>query len=282
MKKMAGFEERKRESSQTSEEEGKYLIILLIRRQQRKNNPFHHIATALWHRKAKTVSKKKEYRRPYFACEATQGRQQPIRLRRRKSVDWREWGFKINPIDTLFSFSRRLKMPYNIRIVSTYPPRRCGIGTFSRDLAGALSHFTGEVGHIRVAAIDNDHLPYNIPVDLVIDQYNPDSWKNCAKDIIARANESIIPTIVLLQHEYGLDPDGQGRESQGTNFIEMAKVFAEKGLTTFVYLHTVLDEPNEHQKTVLQALAQYSQALIVTTESADPDTRIKDLRHRPQ
>ena len=159
-------------------------------------------------------------------------------------------------------------MPYNIRIVSTYPPRRCGIGTFSRDLAGALSHFTGEVGHIRVAAIDNDHLPYNIPVDLVIDQYNPASWKNCTKDIITRANESIIPTIVLLQHEYGLDPDGQGNEAQGTNFIEMAKVFEEKGLTTFAYLHTVLDEPNQHQKMVLQELSKYCQALIVTTESA--------------
>jgi glycosyltransferase involved in cell wall biosynthesis len=159
-------------------------------------------------------------------------------------------------------------MPYNIRIVSTYPPRRCGIGTFSRDLAGALSHFTGEVGHIRVAAIDNDRLAYSIPVDLVIDQYNPESWKDCTKNIIARANESIIPTIVLLQHEYGLDPDGQGNDARGTNFVEMAKAFTEKGLTTFVYLHTVLDEPDEHQKTVLQELAKYCQALIVTTESA--------------
>jgi len=61
-------------------------------------------------------------------------------------------------------------MPYNIRIVSTYPPRRCGIGTFSRDLANALKHFTGEIGYIRVAAIDNNKMPYHIPVDLVIDQ----------------------------------------------------------------------------------------------------------------
>jgi glycosyltransferase involved in cell wall biosynthesis len=159
-------------------------------------------------------------------------------------------------------------MPYNIRIVSTYPPRRCGVGTFSRDLAGALSHFTGEVGHIRIAAIDVDNLPYNIPVDLVIDQRNPESWKDCTKHIITRAGESIIPTVVLLQHEYGLDPDDNGEDGRGTNFVQMAKAFAEKNITTFAYLHTVLDEPNEHQRMVLQELARYCQALIVTTESA--------------
>lgn len=159
-------------------------------------------------------------------------------------------------------------MTYNIRIVSTYPPRRCGIGTFSRDLAGALSHFTGEVGHIRVAAIDVDHLPYNIPVDLVIDQYNPESWKDCTKDIIARAGESIIPTVVLLQHEYGLDPDENGEDGRGTNFVRVAEALAEKNITTFAYLHTVLDEPNDHQKMVIQHLAKSCQALIVTTESA--------------
>jgi hypothetical protein len=43
-------------------------------------------------------------------------------------------------------------MPHNIRIVSSYPPRKCCVGTFSRDLANALEHFTGEVGHIRVRA----------------------------------------------------------------------------------------------------------------------------------
>jgi hypothetical protein len=45
-------------------------------------------------------------------------------------------------------------MAHNIRIVSTYPPRKCGVGTFSRDLANALENFTGEVGHVRVAVID--------------------------------------------------------------------------------------------------------------------------------
>jgi polysaccharide biosynthesis protein PslF len=159
-------------------------------------------------------------------------------------------------------------MPYNIRIVSTYPPRRCGIATFSRDLASALEHFTGEVGSIRITAIDNENLPYNIPVDLVINQRDPRSWNYGIKDIISRAGESTYPTVVVLQHEYGLDPDDMGEDSQGTNFVKMAKAFQERGLTTLVYLHTVLDNPDEHHKKTLQELARYSDGLIVTTESA--------------
>lgn len=159
-------------------------------------------------------------------------------------------------------------MPYNIRIVSTYPPRRCGIGTFSRDLANSLEHFTGEVGHIRVAAIDSEGLPYDIPVDVVINQYDPDSWGNAVESILARANESANPTIVILQHEYGLDPDKNGNRGDGTNFLDMAKAFTAKGLMTLVYLHTVLDTPDAHQKMVVQELAKYSDGLIVTTESA--------------
>ena len=159
-------------------------------------------------------------------------------------------------------------MPYNIRIVGTYPPRRCGVGTFSRDLANALEHFTGEVGHIRVAAIDKEKLPYDIPVDLVINQYNPQSWQNTAKDIITRAKEGLNRTVILLQHEYGLDPNEKGMDGEGINYVNMAKIFAEKGLTTLVYLHTVLDNPNEHQRKVIQDLVHYSHSLIVTTESA--------------
>ena len=159
-------------------------------------------------------------------------------------------------------------MPYNIRIVSTYPPRRCGIGTFSRDLANALEHFTGEVSNIRIAAIDDNNGPYDIPVDIVIDQYNPESWDSAVKGIIAGAKENANATIIILQHEYGLDPDRNGASGRGTNFVDMAKTFSEEGLTTLVYLHTVLDEPNDHQKKTLQQLAQYSDGLIVTTESA--------------
>jgi glycosyltransferase involved in cell wall biosynthesis len=159
-------------------------------------------------------------------------------------------------------------VPYNIRMVSTYPPRKCGIGTFSRDLATALAHFTGEVGYVRVTAIDNNSGPYDIPVDLTIDQYNPESWCNAITHVSTRAGESTNPTVVILQHEYGLDPDEDGNDGQGKNFINMAKVFHECGLTTLVYLHTVLDGPDPYKKDTILELAKYSDGLIVTTESA--------------
>jgi glycosyltransferase involved in cell wall biosynthesis len=153
-------------------------------------------------------------------------------------------------------------------MVSTYPPRRCGIGTFSRDLATALEHFTSEIGYIRIAAIDNGSGRYDIPVDLTIDQYNPVSWQDTTTHIIARAKESSNPTVVLLQHEYGLDPDDNGQDGQGTNYIKMTRAFKANGLITLVYLHTVLDNPDEHQRKVLLDLAESSDSLIVTTESA--------------
>lgn len=159
-------------------------------------------------------------------------------------------------------------MPFNIRFVSTYPPRRCGIGTFCRDLATALSHLTAEVGYIRVAAIDNKQGPYNLPVDLIIDQYNPKSWRQATQSILQRSRETNTPTAVVLQHEYGLDPDEHGGDGRGTHFVEMAKTFSENNLLCVVYLHTLLENPNEHQRRIIVDLARYSNGLIVTTESA--------------
>jgi len=159
-------------------------------------------------------------------------------------------------------------MPYNIRMVSTYPPRRCGIGTFCRSLANALSNFTSEVGYIRIAAINDGKKVYNIPVDIVIDQNSPSSWSSVAEEIAWRAGAGNVETVVILQHEYGLDSDGDGVAGRGTNYVDAAKLFLDKGLTTLVYLHTVLDDPDDYQKNTLLELAERSDGLIVTTESA--------------
>lgn len=159
-------------------------------------------------------------------------------------------------------------MTMNIRMVSTYPPRRCGIGTFCRDLVEALESFNNEINEVRVAVIDNDTGGYGDKVDLLIDQYSPRSWTKASEKIVAHARREKHPTAVVLQHEYGLDPDEQGRPGQGDFFVQFAETFTREGLTCLVYLHTVLEKPNDHQRSIICRLADASDGLIVTTEGA--------------
>jgi len=158
-------------------------------------------------------------------------------------------------------------MPWDIRFVSTYPPRLCGIGTFCRNLVDALRQFSAEAADIRIAAIDNGNGPYSNPVDIVINQYDAQSWKNATDHILAHTGSSN-NMVVVLQHEFGLDPDSQGNDACGDNYVRMARTFSEKGVPTLVYFHTVLEAPNDHQKKIVKDLARYSDGLIVTTESA--------------
>ncbi len=153
-------------------------------------------------------------------------------------------------------------MTFNMRIVSTYPPRVCGIGEFSRNLATALEPFP-EVGRTRVAAITKTPTDYAIPVDITIEQYDPQSWQRAATAILDRAQTDPYPNVVLLQHEYGLDGDGRER-----NYVEMARRLSREGLTTVVFLHTVLKSPDDHQKATLQGLAAYADGIVVTAKSA--------------
>jgi len=174
-------------------------------------------------------------------------------------------------------------MATDIRIVSTYPPAKCGLGRFSRDLATALQvNYTGEVGAIKVAAINDGELDYGIPVDLVIEKNNTQSWRNGTARIERIAHETKNDTVILMQHEYGLDSlveNGRVTDCRGNNYVSMAEQFAKNpDLITLVYLHTVLgrNEANDHQVRTLQNLAKYSDGLVVTTKGA-----VDILREKP-
>ncbi len=154
-------------------------------------------------------------------------------------------------------------MPYNIRFVSTYnPPRECGIGAFTRNLATAMADFTRDVESVAVAAIDKNKEEYFFPVDVIIEQNNPNSWRRAASIILSKAEERKNPTVVVLQHEFGLDGDGKSN-----NYVEIARRFRENSLSTFVYLHTIRSKPNDYQKETLLELSKNSNGLIVTTKS---------------
>jgi len=101
-----------------------------------------------------------------------------------------------------------------------------------------------------------------------MDQYDADSWGRAASTILTRARESRDPTVIILQHEYGLDRDSTAEDGRGRNFVNIAGRLAQEGLLVLTYLHTVLDEPDDYQRSTVQELAQHCDGLIVTTESA--------------
>lgn len=160
-------------------------------------------------------------------------------------------------------------MRFNVRLVSSYPERICGIGTYSRDLATALGNHD-EVAEVRVAAIDNQYVeiqgnperftrtPYSFPVDMTIDRYRENSWTGAAGEIISRASRSNLPTVVIMQHEFGL----AGRN----DYQNMIKIFRANEMTTLVNMHTALEEPTEDQRGIVQEIADLTDSIIVPTK----------------
>jgi glycosyltransferase involved in cell wall biosynthesis len=124
------------------------------------------------------------------------------------------------------------------------------------------------VSAVRVAAIDKSKEVYHVPVDVIIDQYSPRSWSEAAGLIVDSANNTSNPTVVVLQHEYGLDADHNGTDGCGHNYVDIAKTFRQAGLMVIACLHTVLDDPNDHQVGVMRDLAEYCDAMLVTADGA--------------
>jgi len=159
-------------------------------------------------------------------------------------------------------------MAYHIQIIGTYLPRRCGLACFTRDLANALQGLGETVASVNVMAIDREGLTYDPPVTGVIDQYSGPSWYRAGEEILAQANTRSDPTIVLIQHAYGLDPDEAGQDGMGSNYVNLTRALHDSGLMTLVYAHTVLEHPNKHLRSILCELANNSDCLLVTTHSA--------------
>ena len=87
--------------------------------------------------------------------------------------------------------------------LSTYPPRECGIATFTQDLFHSCQKILGQGIDCKVAALNVsplDTYKYPSEVEWEIDQNNKEDYLNLAKTI----NENPHISGVILQHEYGI------------------------------------------------------------------------------
>src|SRR5579862_6869172 len=140
-------------------------------------------------------------------------------------------------------------------IVSTYPPRACGIGTFSADLRATLTG-TGEVTAADlVAVVHEPSSPQRRGLLATIGQAVRGDYVRTAR-MLGRLDVDV----VLLQHEYGIFG---GRD--GEYVLSFAQELAQPLVVT---LHTVLSKPTPHQAEVLTELCTAAELVIVMTETA--------------
>jgi glycosyltransferase involved in cell wall biosynthesis len=144
----------------------------------------------------------------------------------------------------------RQEFATRVAFVSTYPPRHCGIATFTADLAGA-------VGGGCVAALHyaGDPDAYPAEVTLRIRRDEPEEYARAAW-AIDRSHVDV----VSVQHEYGI---WGGRD--GELVLDFVRAIHKPVVTT---LHTVPQWPSAGQLRILVELLRLSAATVVMSRSA--------------
>lgn len=144
--------------------------------------------------------------------------------------------------------------------LSTYPPTRCGLATFTAALATAAAKLPAPALIVRMM----DELARSSDAPLasrsrVVAELS--STGDADDDAITAAAESLSRgEVAVVQHEYGIfgGPDG----------VDVIRVLERITVPTIVVLHTVLDAPSPGQRDVLDGLGRLAGAVVVMTESA--------------
>jgi polysaccharide biosynthesis protein PslF len=143
----------------------------------------------------------------------------------------------------------------NIAFLSTYPPRECGLATFTEDLVNEIT----KVALVRpyVIAVTADTEEYEDPrVACKLTQHDRGSYVETAR----WANN--YTDLLVIEHEYGIF----GGEC-GEYIIDLAKNLK---IPFVITTHTVLEAPSTKQQAVLGELGQLSAMVVTMAESSVP------------
>ena len=145
---------------------------------------------------------------------------------------------------------------HKIAFVGDYLPRKCGIATFTHDMYTSVASDNPDAECFVVPVNDRpEGYDYPPEVRFEIDEQDLVSYLQAA-DFLNFANTDV----VCLQHEYGI----YGGPA-GSHILGLLRDLRMPVVTT---LHTVLKEPDPHQRRVLMQLADLSARVVVMTERA--------------
>jgi glycosyltransferase involved in cell wall biosynthesis len=150
-----------------------------------------------------------------------------------------------------------MKREINVAYISSFPPRVCGIGSFTRDLIKA-SKENNDIKENKVIALNRGgKLDYGPDVIYNFDDNKRQEYIKAAEYL----NQSDFD-IISLQHEYGLYNGGMGEY-----IVSLVKDLKKPLITTF-HMVSPIKEATNSQIEVTKAIAHYSQYIVVMTNIA--------------
>lgn len=145
-----------------------------------------------------------------------------------------------------------------ILFISSYPPRECGIATYTEDLIDVMNAKFHHSFELKICALENEnekHTYTNKNVDYILDTSEKDSFDEAAAEI----NENDKIKLVVIQHEFGFYVK---KEKEFVAFLAKLK----KPVT--IVFHTVLPNPNELFKQNVLDILDHVSSVVVMTQNA--------------
>ena len=148
------------------------------------------------------------------------------------------------------------KLP-EVLVITTYPPRECGIATYSQDLIKAFNNKFSQSFLIAICALESnsEHQLYEDDIKFILNTDQAEAYLALAKKI----NNNTDIQIVLIQHEFGFFKKNE------TAFKQLLKTINKPIIIVF---HTVLPNPNDALKLDIQEMAAISKSIIVMTNGS--------------
>lgn len=143
---------------------------------------------------------------------------------------------------------------HRVALLGNHLPRRCGIATFTTDLASALADQYPHLDTLVVAMNDAGHEhAYPPAVRFEVAENDLGSYQRAADFL----NVSTVD-VVSLQHEYGIFG---GRAGQ-----MVLSLLADLRMPVVTTLHTILARPDAAQRWVMDEIIRYSERLVVMSQ----------------
>jgi glycosyltransferase involved in cell wall biosynthesis len=143
----------------------------------------------------------------------------------------------------------------NIAFLSTYPPRECGLATFTEDLVNEITK-AALVRPLVVAVTAGMEKYEDSRVAFKLHQHERESYFKTAQWINSNAD------LLVIEHEYGIF----GGEC-GEYIIDLAKRLT---IPFIITTHTVLEAPSPKQQAVLRKIGHLSTKVVTMAESSVP------------